>query len=375
MERREGRCAEAAILSTGQGTPWQACHPGSRILAVVDVSSRWLPRRFDCGDIEVFTSLLQKIGLELEVLQLRSGPFRATGMVVLLEHMQVLQVRLETPVLAIGAKPQDCYAFGLSLAPIARGPVGLQAHGQELPEQAIYGLDPFREVHLVTPDGYGLALLRVERRLLLESAERLGCPELERPLVRHNWLRLEAQRLGELRAFLHGLFRLARRSPDLVARLEHRRRLAGDLLPLVLESLVDGLERQAGVVREPSRLELVKLVEEWARENPSTPITLEDLCCRVYASRRSLMRGFREHLGMGPMAYLKLRRLHGVHGQLLHHGPGEVRVMDLAHRWGFHNAGHFARDYRGLFGEQPHETLRRLSRGGALGAAPPTAAR
>ena len=49
--------------------------------------------------------------------------------------------------------------------------------------------------------------------------------------------------------------------------------------------------------------------------------------------------------------------------------------MDLASRWGFHNAGHFARDYRALFGEQPHETLRRLSRGGATAAGPPTAAR
>lgn len=294
-------------------------------------------------------------------MQLQPGPFRASGTVVPLEHIQVLHMQLNSPVLAMGAKPEHCYAFGLSLASIAPGPVGLQAHGQTLPEQAIYGLDPFREVHLVTPDGYGLAMMRVERSLLLEMAERLGCPDLERALVRHNWLQLEPSRLADLRAFLNGLFRLARRSPDLVAQLEQRRRLAGDLLPLVLESLVDGLERQAGAGREPSRLELVKLVEEWARENPTTPITLEDLCSKVYASRRSLMRGFREHLGIGPMAYLKLRRLHGVHAQLLRQERGSVRVNDLAAQWGFHNAGHFARDYRTLFGERPRETLRRLS--------------
>ena len=308
-------------------------------------------------------------------MQLRPGPFRAQGLVVPLEHLQVLQVQLETPLLATGAKPEHSYAFSLSLAPIAAGPVGLQAHGQELPEQAIYGLDPYRDVHLVTPDGYGMAILRVERSLLLESAERLGCPDLECPLVQHNWLRLDPSRLEELRRFLNGLFQLARRSPQLVAQLEQRRRLASDLLPLVLESLVDGLERRGGGVREPARLDLVKLVEEWARANPTTPITLEDLCGTVYASRRSLMRGFREHLGMGPMAYLKLRRLHGVHSQLLGGEPGSLRVMDLAQRWGFHNAGHFARDYRALFGEQPHETLRRISRGAGSAAAIPTAAR
>jgi AraC family ethanolamine operon transcriptional activator len=336
--------------------------------------ARWTPRRFACTDVEVFESILGLAGLELEVLQLQPGPFRACGMVVPLEHIQVVQIRLDRPVLALGAKPQHCYAFSLSLAPIAPGPVGLQAHGQELPEQAIYGLDPYREVHLVTPGGYSMALLRVERSLLLDCAERLGCPELERPLVHHNWLQLDPLRLGDLRSFLGGLFRLARRQPELVASVEQRRRLTGDLLPLVLESLVDGVERRAGRSREPARLELVKLVEAWAQRYPTTPITLEDLCTEVYASRRSLMRGFREHLGMGPMAFLKLRRLHGVHSQLLLQEPGSVRVQDLADHWGFHNAGHFARDYRSLFGERPLDTLRRVSPGATSAARPPTPA-
>lgn len=336
--------------------------------------ARWTPLRFACTDVEVFQAILVRAGLELEVLQLQPGPFRASGMVVPLEHIHVILLRLERPVLALGAKPAHSYAFSLSLAPIAPGPVGLQAHGQELPERAIYGLDPTREVHLVTPDGYGMALLRVERNLLLECAERLGCPELEPSLVHHNWLELDPLRLHDLRSFLGGLFRLARRQPEQVASVEQRRRLTGDLLPLVLESLVDGLERRAGRSREPARLELVKLVEAWAQRNPTLPITLEDLCTEVYASRRSLMRGFREHLGMGPMAFLKLRRLHGVHRQLLLQEPGSGRVQTLAERWGFHNAGHFSRDYRALFGERPLDTLRRVSRGATSGARHPTAA-
>ncbi len=341
---------------------------------MVDASPRWSPRRFACSHIEAFEALLRQVGLDLEVVQIRPGPFRAEGVVVPLEHMQVLQLRLTRPVLAIGAKPQHCFAFGLSMAPISPGPVGLQAHGLELPEQAVYGLDPFREVHLVTPERYGLALLRIDRGRLLANAERLGCPDLERPLVRHNWVSLDPLRLGDLRGFLNTLFRLALEQPALLASLEQQRRLAADLLPLVLDALVDGLERRSGREREPARIDLVKLVESWARENPGQPITLEDLCTRVYASRRSLIRGFREHLGMGPMAYIKLRRLHGVHAQLLRHESDSARIQDLAAQWGFHNAGHFARDYRELFGERPRETLGRLSRGEASPAAAPTAA-
>jgi AraC family ethanolamine operon transcriptional activator len=339
---------------------------------VVAPSPRWSPRRFACSHIEAFEALLRQVGLDLELVQIRPGPFRAEGVLVPLEQTQVLKLRLARPVLAIGAKPQHCFAFGLSLAPIAPGPVGLQAHGLELPEQAIYGLDPFREVHLVTPESYDLALLRVDRGQLLDQAARFGCPELERPLVLHNWVQLDPLRLGDLRGFLNALFRLALEQPALLASLEQQRRLAADLLPLVLDALVDGLERRSGREPEPARIELVKLVEAWARQHPTEPITLEELCTRVYASRRSLMRGFREHMGMGPMAFLKLRRLHGVHAQLLRQENGSVRIQDLAAHWGFHNAGHFARDYRALFGERPRETLRRLSRGEAWPAAAPT---
>lgn len=60
---------------------------------------------------------------------------------------------------------------------------------------------------------------------------------------------------------------------------------------------------------------------------------------------------------MGPMAYIKLHRLHGIRRELLTADPRAVTIGGLALRWGFLNAGHFARDYRRLFGELPSQTL------------------
>lgn len=317
------------------------------------------PRRFLCNDVEMLTARMKAIGLDLELLQLQPGPFRADCLLVPLEHLQLCRIRLNRPLLSFGSKPCNSFAITLSLESLQPGPLPLQSHGEELPEHAIYGLDPGREVHLLTPQGYGLALLRIDQTALLERAESLGCPELERPFRQHNWLRLDPSRLEELRLFLIGLFQLAERQPQLLAALEQRRRLACDLLPLLLEALIDSIESHSGTRREPARIDLVKEVEDWARANPTTPITLEELCRIAYASRRSLMRGFREHLGMGPMAFLKLRRLHGVHAALLRHHPEAVMVQELAAHWGFHNAGHFARDYRRHFGELPMQTLRR----------------
>lgn len=323
--------------------------------------SEFRPRHFRCDDVEVLTARLKPLGLDLELLQLHPGPFQADCLLVPLDHLQLMRIRLSRPLLSIGSKPSNSFVFNLSLAPLEPGPLPLQAHGEELPEQSVYGLDPSREVHLLTPQGYDLALLRIDQTALLERADSLGCPELERHFRLHNWLGLDPARLTELQAFLIGVFQLAERQPALLMAPEQRRRLAGDLLPLLLEALVDSLERPLGRRREPARFDLVKQVEHWARANPTTPICLEDLCLIAFASRRSLMRGFHEHLGMGPMAFLKLRRLHGVHAALLGHEAEAVQVQELAADWGFHNAGHFARDYRRHFGELPLQTLRRKS--------------
>ena len=60
----------------------------------------------------------------------------------------------------------------------------------------------------------------------------------------------------------------------------------------------------------------------------------------------------------GPKQYLHARRLAGVRREL-RLAPSEVRVVDVANRWGFWHMGRFAADYRKQFGEQPSETLRR----------------
>lgn len=312
--------------------------------------------RFD--SVEALAAAMHRIGVPQDVLQLRPGAFRADLMLIPLDQLQLVRIRLNQPVLAIGAKSDSTVLLSLSLAPIAAGAVGLQSHGTPLAEDAIYGLDSGRDIHLVTPDRYGLVLMGINRQVLFDRAEALGCPELEGPLRGQNWLRIEPGRLQELRQLLAGIIARAEGQPAEFEQLTERRRWSGDLVPLVLEALVDGMERRQGRLREPSRIELVKLTEAWARAHPHTPITLEDLCRLVHASRRSLMRGFQEHLGMGPMAYLKLQRLHGVRRQLQSAEPGRATVVELAAAWGFSNAGHFAHDYRHHFGEAPNQTLR-----------------
>ena len=80
------------------------------------------------------------------------------------------------------------------------------------------------------------------------------------------------------------------------------------------------------------------------------------------AARQALERKLRaaceEHLGMGPIRYLTLRRMHLVRQALLHSHPSTATVTQTVTDHGFWELGRFSVAYRALFGETPSETLR-----------------
>jgi transcriptional regulator GlxA family with amidase domain len=66
-----------------------------------------------------------------------------------------------------------------------------------------------------------------------------------------------------------------------------------------------------------------------------------------------------EHLGIGPVRYLWLRRMHLARRALIQTAPGTSTVTDIATANGFWELGRFAVEYHALFGEAPSASLRR----------------
>ncbi|GBG37003.1 AraC family transcriptional regulator [Mycobacterium montefiorense] len=89
------------------------------------------------------------------------------------------------------------------------------------------------------------------------------------------------------------------------------------------------------------------------------PLTISALATRTHVSVRSLQQGFRDHLDVSPMAYLREVRLRRAHQALLDSDPSSVTVSSIAFRWGFTNPGRFATAHAERYGEPPSETLRR----------------
>lgn len=102
----------------------------------------------------------------------------------------------------------------------------------------------------------------------------------------------------------------------------------------------------------------VRRVERYIEEHAHEPIDMAQLVTIGGVSARTLFEGFQRFRDTSPMAYLKRVRTQRVHDELLA-SRGAGTVADIAARWGFHELGRFAGDYRKLYDEMPSETLRR----------------
>lgn len=105
------------------------------------------------------------------------------------------------------------------------------------------------------------------------------------------------------------------------------------------------------------RYAAVRTCDAYMREHIDETITLVDLSKASGMRSRSLINAFEAVVGLSPMDYLKRLRLTAVRGKLLRADPRSTRIIDVATEWGFWHMGHFAHDYRVMFGEAPSQTL------------------
>ena len=144
---------------------------------------------------------------------------------------------------------------------------------------------------------------------------------------------------------------------DHVAHGEVSRLLGHTLLHTFTNNVVgDGsgpAERDGGEASKSTVRRARLIIEERAHED----LSLADLARESGVTPRALQYAFRSHLGCTPLAYLRQVRLDLVH-QTLRDGS-VATVSEAAGRFGFHNPGRFASEYRKVFDENPAHTLAR----------------
>lgn len=111
----------------------------------------------------------------------------------------------------------------------------------------------------------------------------------------------------------------------------------------------------------PARAPYVRQAIEYARAHLGDPITVSFLADQTGVSIRALQAGFARDVGCSPSEYVRDLRLDEVRRELSESEPGDVRVTDIALKWGFSHVGRFARTYHQRFGELPSVTVRSSS--------------
>lgn len=151
---------------------------------------------------------------------------------------------------------------------------------------------------------------------------------------------------------------LAKSAPDLLARPQVARALEQSLVRAMIMCLTEGtaVEMSAGGQHHAA---VIARFEELLAANHEQPLYLAEICAATGVSERTLRVCCQQHLGMGPVHYLWLRRMHLARRALRLADPAAATVTGIATEFGFWELGRFAVEYRTLFGEPPSASLRR----------------
>jgi AraC-like DNA-binding protein len=109
--------------------------------------------------------------------------------------------------------------------------------------------------------------------------------------------------------------------------------------------------------RRTDRYALFAQAAQLMRDPGAQPVRLSSICTSLAASEETLRQTFREFVGLPPIRYAKLCRMHECRESLKAADPRVDNVKSVAWRCGITHLGRFAAEYRQMFGEHPRTTL------------------
>jgi len=155
----------------------------------------------------------------------------------------------------------------------------------------------------------------------------------------------------------HACGEITRGSADLNSELSTRE-LEDDLITALLLAMEEnrpGYQKQKSCKVEKAQ---IAHVEDYMFANLINPVSRARLAEIAGVSVRSLSRAFVKRHGVGPMRFLKERRMEAVRMELINASPENTKISDVALQYGFTELGKFSLLYKSVYNEKPSETLK-----------------
>lgn len=224
------------------------------------------------------------------------------------------------------------------------------------PQRTIFGFNG-GEVDLVASQGGTTVSILIPVETFSAYADQLQRHDLDDRFLSKNHVNLLPTGMREIKDYLKQLFWLAEHKPSWLQKSHVANLVTDDFLPLLISKIP--IKCNSKLSLKPSRrAKLIAQAEQEMLANLEKTLTLKELAQKLESSSSALSYGFQDLFGISPMRYLKVRRLNAVRQCLKASSPESCSIAILASQFGFWSAGHFARDYKAMFGELPSVTLR-----------------
>lgn len=309
-----------------------------------------IERKFD--SFEEFSHLA--VSWDADFRQMDAERFKSTMFQAQIGDLLISSARLGCHVEQHGATPVGMRTFAIPDV----GSPDLYWFGRTVGQNSLLSFPAHREIDVFSRPGFCGLTFSVPESSLLSLFESKGFHEPEKVLD-HD----EQVFLGRF-ILLNRLRYLLRLVVPEVAKVKKSNNvLATEIQDQILATFIQILEENNPESKQHRTHNpmLLEHIIDYIHTHPhaDVPLRISDLCSIMNVSERTLENLFKQNLGMTPKAYLTGQRLYEVHRKLWLSHPVHTLVTDIANNWGFWHMGHFAADYRKMFGELPSSTLKR----------------
>jgi AraC-like DNA-binding protein len=292
-------------------------------------------------------------GANLEVIPTTGEEFRAELTQVRLDHLEMQRAHESAPLICVGTLRQDRKAISF---PIHKNQSPIKHCGVDVVVGDIV-VDDVSLMHRRTESSHDWGSMSLTLDDFDAACIAITGHELQRmELV--SLVRPSPDLMSRLLSAHEEVGILARTNPDILMSPAVARGLDQKLIHLMIRCLAEAVSTNiaAGVRRRGG---IVVRLEEFLEANPGRAVHLIEICAALDVAERTLRGACEEQLGMGPIRYLALRRMHNARRALLRSDPSETSVTRIATDQGFWELGHFSVSYRAMFGETPSASLNR----------------
>jgi AraC-like DNA-binding protein len=279
------------------------------------------------------------------------GQFRARLTQVVLHFLRLSATEEQLSRIAFLSVPADTVLlmFPMDGAPLpACG--GIMTRSDE-----VMTLSPGEQVHVRTDGLSHVGTIWLPAKALVRYGGALTGTPFVVPASAERW-RPQPSAARHLRRLHAAAIRMAAIRPDALVDAETVHGLEQQLIHAAVECFAEGSADRDTQSRRRRQNMMVRF-EHLLQAQPDRDLRITEICTALGVSERLLRALCAEHLGMGPIAYDRLRRMSLVRRALRHANGIDATVSAVAQRYGFRSAGRFSVKYRVTFSEPPSATL------------------